>query len=111
MALGAHAGHVARRVTTDVFAMVIAGAASGLALGFASARYLESLLYQVKPTDPSMLALPSLTILAAALLAALVHRSESALHYLRTAIIVGAWRELPLRLVWTTCSGPNCSSS
>ena len=51
--------------------MVLAGALAGLALGMASVRYIESLLYQVKATDPAMLALPSLTILAAALLAAL----------------------------------------
>jgi len=46
------------------------GALAGVALGMASVRYLEALLYQVKPGDPVMLALPSLTILAAALLAA-----------------------------------------
>ena len=50
---------------------MLVGALAGLALGIASARYIESLLYQVKVTDLSMLALPSLTILAAALLAAL----------------------------------------
>ena len=71
MALGAQAGHVARRVTADVFAMLIAGALVGLALGFASVRYIESLLYQVKPSDPRMLALPASTILVAALVAAL----------------------------------------
>ncbi|HXJ95668.1 MAG TPA: ABC transporter permease [Terriglobia bacterium] len=71
MALGAQAGDVARRVTADVFSMVIAGALAGLALGFASVRYIESLLYQVKPTDPRMLALPAFTILVAALVAAL----------------------------------------
>jgi predicted permease len=71
MALGAPAGHIARRVTVDVFSMVLAGALGGLALGMASVRYIEALLYQVKPTDPGMLALPSLTILAAALMAAL----------------------------------------
>jgi predicted permease len=70
MAIGAQAGDVARRVTVDVFFMVIVGAFAGLALGFASVRYIETLLYQVKPTDPGMLALPTLTILAAALLAA-----------------------------------------
>jgi predicted permease len=69
MALGARAVDVARRVTTDVFTMLVAGAAAGLALGFALAQYIESLLYQVKPTDPRMLALPALTILAAALAA------------------------------------------
>jgi len=51
--------------------MVVIGAAAGLALGIASTRYLEDLLYQVKATDFDILALPSMTILAAALLAAL----------------------------------------
>jgi putative ABC transport system permease protein len=51
--------------------MVLAGACIGLALGVASARYIAAMLYQVKATDVSMLALPSLVILAAAVLAAL----------------------------------------
>jgi predicted permease len=71
MALGAQAGDIARRVTADVFSMVLGGALAGLALGFAAARYIQALLYQVKPTDARMLALPALTILVAALLAAL----------------------------------------
>jgi len=71
MALGARAGDVAGRVTVKVFSMVLAGALAGLALGMAAERYVESLLYQVKATDPAMLAVPSLAILAAALLAAL----------------------------------------
>jgi hypothetical protein len=36
----------------------------------ASVRYIAALLYQVRPTDLAMLALPSLAIFAAALLAA-----------------------------------------
>ncbi len=71
MAIGAPAADIARRVTTDVFSMVLLGSLIGLALAMASVRYIESLLYQVKPTDPAMLTLPSLTILVAALLAAL----------------------------------------
>ena len=71
LAIGAQPRDIARSVTADVFAMVIVGAAAGLTLGMATARYLESLLFQVKPTDPNILALPSATILAAALLAAL----------------------------------------
>jgi predicted permease len=71
LAIGAQPRHIARRVTADVFSMIVVGAAAGLALGIASARYLETLLYQVKPTDAYILALPSATILAAALLAAL----------------------------------------
>src|SRR5215831_388150 len=70
LAIGARPGDIVRRVTGEGLAMVLAGAAAGLALGMASARYIGSLLYQVHPTDPAMLALPSLTILAAALLAA-----------------------------------------
>jgi predicted lysophospholipase L1 biosynthesis ABC-type transport system permease subunit len=71
MAIGAPATDIARRVTVDVFSMVLVGALAGLALGMASVRYIETLLYQVKPTDPVMLGLPSLAILAAASLAAL----------------------------------------
>jgi putative ABC transport system permease protein len=71
MALGARAGDVARRVTADVFSMVLLGAAAGLALGMASVRYISSLLYQVKPTDIRMLTVPFLAILIAALVAAL----------------------------------------
>jgi ABC-type antimicrobial peptide transport system permease subunit len=71
MAIGAQPGGIARLVTVEVFSMVLAGAFAGLALGMASARYIASLFYQVKPTDLDVLALPSLAILAAALLAAL----------------------------------------
>jgi predicted permease len=67
MALGARAGHVARRVTVDVFAMVIVGAAVGTVLGVMAGRSIASLLYQVKVTDASILLLPGLVIFAAAL--------------------------------------------
>ncbi|HEY3742643.1 MAG TPA: ADOP family duplicated permease [Bryobacteraceae bacterium] len=71
MAIGAPATNIARLVTMDALAAVTAGAAAGLAVGLASVRYVASLIYEVKATDPLMLAIPSLTILAAALLAAL----------------------------------------
>jgi ABC-type antimicrobial peptide transport system permease subunit len=71
IALGAPPVAVARRLTASVFSMLLLGAAVGLSAGLASQHYLENLLYQVKPTDPAMLALPSLTIIAAAFLAAL----------------------------------------
>ncbi len=70
MAVGAQAGDIARRVTAEVFAMVATGAVAGLGLGMASVRFIETLFYGVKATDPLMLALPSLAILAAAVLAA-----------------------------------------
>lgn len=71
IAVGAQAGGIARLVTADVFAMVLVGAAVGVALGLVSVRSIESLFYQVSATDLEILALPSLAILAGALLAAL----------------------------------------
>ena len=71
MAIGAQAGDIARRVTADVFSMVLVGALAGLAIGMAAERYIEALLYHVKANEPGILALPCLTVLAAALLAAL----------------------------------------
>jgi ABC-type antimicrobial peptide transport system permease subunit len=71
MAIGARARDIVWRVTADIFAMVLVGAVAGLALGMASARFIESLLYQVKTTDVGVLAVPSFTILVVALLAAI----------------------------------------
>jgi len=71
MAIGAPAADIARRVTADIFSIVLAGALAGLALGMASVRYVETLFYHVKATDPGALALPTLTIVAAALAAGL----------------------------------------
>jgi len=71
IAIGAQPAGIARLVTFDVFSMVLAGALAGVTFGMASARHIESLFYQVKPTDPGALAIPTLTLLAAALLAAL----------------------------------------
>jgi ABC-type antimicrobial peptide transport system permease subunit len=71
MAIGARAGDIARRVATDVLAMVLLGSLVGLALGMASLRYIETLLYEVKATDLTMVAVPAVTILTVAFLAAL----------------------------------------
>jgi predicted permease len=70
MAVGAQAVDVASRVTRDVFSMVLIGALAGLVLGISSARYIATLLYQVKATDVVVLAIPSLLVLAAAFIAA-----------------------------------------
>lgn len=71
MAIGAQAGHIARRVTADVFAMVLVGGLAGIGLGMASVRHIDGLLYHVKATGFDMLARPSFILLAVALLAAL----------------------------------------
>jgi Mg/Co/Ni transporter MgtE len=51
--------------------MVLAGAAAGMVLGIASVRYIEALLFQVKPGGFSMVAMPLAVIFATALVAAL----------------------------------------
>jgi len=71
IAVGAQAGGIARLVTVDVFSMVVLGSAAGFGLGLMSVRLIESLFYQVKATDPQILAFPCLAIVAGALLAAL----------------------------------------
>jgi predicted permease len=70
MALGARAPDVVRRVTARSVAVVCFGLAVGLAAGLAGARVVESLLYEVKPTDWSAITAPAVTLLAAAILAA-----------------------------------------
>jgi ABC-type antimicrobial peptide transport system permease subunit len=55
---------------TGISVAVTLGAIGGLALGLASTRYIESLLYAVKATDTHVLAVPCLTILLAVVIAA-----------------------------------------
>jgi len=69
MALGAQVGDVTRRIIAGISYAVAIGAVAGLALGLASVRYIESLLYQVKATDVRVLAIPCLTILIAVVIA------------------------------------------
>jgi len=70
IAIGAQAGDIARRITGQVFAMVAVGSAAGIAGGLVAARYVASLLYEVRGNDPWMLAVPGVTLIGAALLAA-----------------------------------------
>jgi predicted permease len=71
MAIGAPAGTIARGVAGEIFAMVLAGAGAGVAAGLVSASYVETLLYQVKPSDAPMLLAPAIAIASAAFLASL----------------------------------------
>jgi Mg/Co/Ni transporter MgtE len=54
-----------------LFALVLAGSSIGIILGLVSARFIETLLFEVKATDVGVLGLPTATIFAVALLAAL----------------------------------------
>ena len=71
MTLGARPGHVVRQITSSMFGMVCLGLSSGLGGGMACERFVESLLFEVKATNPRMMIAPLLTLLGATLLAAL----------------------------------------
>jgi len=69
VAVGARGGAIVRLVTGSVVWMVLLGVALGIGLGLASARYLESMFFQVKGSDVGMLAVPSAVILVLAVVA------------------------------------------
>ena len=69
VALGAQAAQITRRVTTAMFTAVITGSVVGLAVSLRVEPYVEDLLWGVEATEPAMLAVPALTILAALLAA------------------------------------------
>lgn len=71
IAIGAPVRDIARRVIAGALAMVTVGAAAGAGAGMALARYVQTLLYDVKPSDAPVMAVPWLTIVAAMVLAAL----------------------------------------
>jgi len=71
IAVGARIGDIAWQATSRIFLMVMTGAVIGAALGIVSVRYVETLLYGVKGSDPVMLTGPALVLLAIALLSAL----------------------------------------
>ncbi len=70
IALGATSGDIAGRVILGSFAMMALGLAVGIGLGLQSEHYISGLLYQVKASDPNVLIIPLVTMLAAAILAA-----------------------------------------
>jgi ABC-type lipoprotein release transport system permease subunit len=77
IAMGAPAFDITRRVTIDLFLMVLLGSVAGVAAALSLEPYVKTLLYQVKASDVNAFVIPSITIIAAALLAALpaVHRA------------------------------------
>ena len=72
MALGAQSGDVLRIVLSEAALIVIAGVGAGLMGSLLLTRFLQTLLFEIKPTDP--LTFGALTILLAgvALLASFI---------------------------------------
>ena len=72
LALGARPGDVFRLVIGRGMTLAAAGSALGLGGAWAIGRFIESMLYQVKPTDPITLASAPVVLLVVALLACYV---------------------------------------
>jgi ABC-type antimicrobial peptide transport system permease subunit len=72
LALGARPLRVIALVLTEVGVITTIGLAVGIAGGFAGSRFITALLYQVQPTDVRSVALPLMSILAAAAVSALI---------------------------------------
>jgi ABC-type antimicrobial peptide transport system permease subunit len=69
MALGAERRRVLLMVIGDAARVMVVGLAAGLAAAYLASRYLESLLFGLRPTDPAALA-AAVALLAAVTLAA-----------------------------------------
>jgi putative ABC transport system permease protein len=72
MALGADSLRVVRMILRDALIPTTIGIASGLCAAIAASRYLASLLYDIKPTDPATYILASLALAAVGFAAALI---------------------------------------
>jgi ABC-type antimicrobial peptide transport system permease subunit len=71
MAIGAEATNIVRLVTVPLVVTVVSGALAGIMAGLFASRYLSAVFYQVRPTDASMLAIPTTGIIVAGCVAAL----------------------------------------
>ena len=69
IAMGATAGRVIAGVMRETLLTIVIGVAAGLAGAYYASRFLESLLFGVRPHDPATFALVTLLFLAIAALA------------------------------------------
>jgi putative ABC transport system permease protein len=69
MALGADSSRLVREVLGHGLGLMLAGIATGLVLALALTRYIGSLLYDVKPTDPLTFIVVCVALICAGLLA------------------------------------------
>ncbi|MEW6733137.1 MAG: ABC transporter permease [Acidobacteriota bacterium] len=69
LALGAQAGDVLKLILTQGLKLALIGVVIGLAAAFALTRWMESLLFGVRPTDPMTFCLIAVVLLCLALLA------------------------------------------
>ena len=72
IALGATRLNIVRLVMVEAGKVVLGSSVMGMAAAVASGRYVEALLYEVKPGDPSTVALSGVVLMSVALLASYV---------------------------------------
>lgn len=72
MALGANSQSVVRMVLKQGIVLAITGVAIGIAMSFALARVIVTLLFQIKPTDLVTFSIATLVLMSAAILASYV---------------------------------------
>ncbi|MGH9619771.1 MAG: FtsX-like permease family protein [Bryobacteraceae bacterium] len=78
LALGAQAEDVQKMVVRGGFKLAALGVGIGIIAALGTTRFLASLLYGVKPTDPATFAAVSLLLLAVALLASYIPARQAA---------------------------------
>ena len=78
MALGAQRGLVVRMILRDVLLISVTGLVAGLPVALAAGKFVESLLYGLKPNDPLALAVAALSLLVAAVAAGYVPARKAA---------------------------------
>ena len=78
LALGAQTGDLVRLVLGHGLRLAIIGIAVGILLALSTTRILASLLYGVKPTDPIIIAVAALVLVAAVVLASLLPARSAA---------------------------------
>jgi predicted permease len=71
VAVGARPRQVAIHVTARFLGTLLAGAVAGLGFSLASVRYIEPLLYQVRPSSAAMLLIPTVAVTVGVSIAAL----------------------------------------
>jgi ABC-type antimicrobial peptide transport system permease subunit len=78
MAVGAALGAIGRLVMREAFAAMLIGAAVGVAATWMLGRVMDRFLFQLSSKDPTMLAIATLVMVAAAGVAAAVPAREAA---------------------------------
>jgi putative ABC transport system permease protein len=69
VALGATGQRITRMVISEGLAITAIGAVIGMVAAFGASRYLASLLYNVRPSDPTIMVLVAVTLAVVAALA------------------------------------------